>query len=111
MFQIDYVLALTQVFGIGWCVVFPFLYFKSTQLLAEYLLAGVISTQGLLIFIVRGGIDRNLLKKLQNRSSEPSTWFSTKILKSSTGSASQKPQKSISTVELDPITRGNSETN
>ncbi|CAK9134829.1 unnamed protein product, partial [Ilex paraguariensis] len=101
---VEYVVALTQVFGIGWCLVFPFLYFESTQLVAEYVLAGVISTQGLLIFIVRGGIVQTLKQKFLNRSPNLSAWYQS-LSESSSGNTSPTLQKDSFRTELEEAIR------
>lgn len=64
IFQFDYVIALTQVFGIGWCMCVPLLWFPATHLVGEYLFAILVSSQGVFIFIVRCYNDKKLRKQI-----------------------------------------------
>jgi hypothetical protein len=63
-FQVKYVLALAQVFNMVWCVTFPLLWFRTTRLLGQYLIASLVSTQGVLVLTVRCTKDAELKHRL-----------------------------------------------
>ena len=83
-FQVKYLLALAQVFNLVWCVTFPLLWFRRTRLLSQYLIAILVSTQGILFLTLRCAKDSELKRYLSNliRVRFESSLFSSAILTS-----------------------------